>query len=71
MRRLVLFSLAIVAVFCWLNRASAASPEAPRMEIRETNFDFKEAFEGDKVSHEFIVKNTGSGVLNIKEVRSG
>jgi hypothetical protein len=71
MRRLVLFSLAIVAVLYCLNMALAAGPESPRMELRETSFDFKEAFDGDKVSHDFVVKNTGNGVLNIKEVRSG
>jgi hypothetical protein len=41
------------------------------MEISETSFDFKEAFEGEKVSHDFMVKNTGKAVLNIKEVRRG
>jgi hypothetical protein len=71
MRRLVLFSLAIAAVLCCLDMALAANPEAPRMELLETSFYFKEAFEGDKVSHDFVVKNTGNTVLNIKEVRPG
>jgi len=71
MRRLVYASLAMVAVLCCLNKALAANPEAPRMEMRETSFDFKEAFEGEKVSHDFIVKNNGKAVLNIKEVRRG
>jgi hypothetical protein len=71
MRRLVYASLAILAVFCCLNKALAANPEAPRLEIGETGFDFKEAFEGDKVSHDFMVKNTGNAVLNITKVSPG
>ena len=72
MRRLGYASLAMVAVFCCLSRAAAtAGPEAPRLEIREASFDFREAFEGEKVSHDFVVKNTGNAVLSIKEVRRG
>jgi hypothetical protein len=71
MRRLVLFSLTMVAVLCCLNTALAAAPEASRLEIRETSFDFKEAFEGEKVSHDFMVKNTGNAVLNITKVSPG
>jgi hypothetical protein len=71
MRRLVLFSLTMVATLCCLNTALAAGPEAPRLEIRETSFDFKEAFEGEKVSHDFMVKNTGNAVLNITKVSPG
>jgi len=71
MRRLVYASLAMVAVFCCLNKALAAGTESPRLEISETTFDFKEAFEGEKVSHDFVVKNTGKAVLNVSEVRRG
>jgi hypothetical protein len=71
MRRLVYASLAILALFCWLNKAAAAGSEAPRLEIGETSFDFKEAFEGEKVSHDFMVKNTGNAVLNITKVSPG
>ena len=71
MRRLVLFSLTMVVTLCCLNKALAAGAESPCMEIRETTFDFKEAFEGEKVSHDFVVKNTGKAVLHISEVRRG
>ena len=71
MRRLVYASLAMVAFFCCLNKAFAAGSESPRMGISETTFDFKEAYEGEKVSHDFMVKNTGKAVLNISEVRRG
>lgn len=71
MKRIVYASLAMIAVFCCLNQALAAGTESPRMVISETSFDFKEAYEGEKVSHDFVVKNTGKGVLNISEVRRG
>jgi hypothetical protein len=71
MRRFVLFSLAMVAVLCCLNKALAANPEAPRLEMRETSFDFQDALEGDKVSHDFVVKNSGNAVLSINQVRPG
>ncbi len=69
MRRLTYASLALAAIFCCLVKAHAAGPEVPRLEIHETTFDFKEAFEGEKVSHDFMVKNPGKGILEIKEVR--
>lgn len=69
MRRPVYASLAVVALFFCLSQALAAGGESPRMVVSETSFDFKEAYEGEKVSHVFAVKNTGKGVLNISEVR--
>ncbi len=71
MRRFVYASLVMAAVFCCLSKGLAANPEAPRLEMRETSFDFKEAFEGDKISHDFVFKNTGNAVLNITQVRPG
>lgn len=71
MRRFVYVSLAMVAVLCCLSTGLATNPEAPRLEMRETSFDFMEAFEGDKISHDFVFKNTGNAVLSITQVRPG
>jgi hypothetical protein len=46
----------------------ASAQEAPRMQLAETSFDFKEVFEGSIVSHDFIVWNTGNAVLKIEQV---
>lgn len=71
MRRQVSILFTLAAILCCLNEALAAGSEVPRLEISDTTFDFKEAYEGEKVSHDFVVKNTGKAVLNIKEVRRG
>jgi len=68
MRRLVCTSIGMLAFLCFLSSDLAARSDDPRLEIRETTFEFKEAFEGEKVSHDFPVKNTGQGVLNILKV---
>jgi hypothetical protein len=46
----------------------ASAQEAPRMQLSETSFDFKEVIEGSIVSHDFIVWNTGNAVLKIDQV---
>lgn len=39
--------------------------------IPEPVFDFGEILEGGEVLHEFLVKNSGSEVLRIDQVRPG
>jgi hypothetical protein len=46
----------------------ASAQEAPRMQLSETVFDFKEVLEGSIVSHDLIVWNTGNAVLKIDQV---
>ena len=71
MRRLVCTSIAMLAFLCLQSSAIAASSEGARLDMRETSFEFKEAFEGEKVSHDFMVKNSGKEVLNILKVTPG
>ncbi len=51
--------------------APAASPEAPVLQIPEATHDFGEVFEGVEVVHDFKIKNTGKGELQIEQVRPG
>ena len=51
--------------------APAASPNAPVLQISEATYDFGEVFEGVEVSHDFKIKNTGKGELQIEQVRPG
>jgi hypothetical protein len=44
---------------------------APAMVIDQTTFDFGTAEEGTVVTHAFKVKNTGTAVLTINQVRPG
>jgi hypothetical protein len=39
--------------------------------IPSATFDFGEALEGSVVSHDFIVKNTGTDTLEISKVKPG
>lgn len=50
---------------------AAAIEVRPSIQLPETSFDFGEAMEGSEVTHEFVVKNTGSAELQIQQVRPG
>ena len=44
---------------------------SPSIQLSETDYHFKEAEEGSILSHNYLVKNTGSAVLEIIDVRPG
>jgi len=69
MKRFAYTSFAMAVLFWGLTMTLANGSESPRLGISETTFDFKEAFEGEKVSHDFVVRNFGKAALHIKEVR--
>ena len=48
-----------------------SSEEQPTISFDTTTYDAGEVWEGDTVSHSFSVKNTGTAVLNIKNVKPG
>lgn len=52
---------------------SPSTPVAktPSISVPESTYDFGEVTEDGKVSHDFIVKNTGEGPLEINQVRPG
>jgi hypothetical protein len=49
----------------------AATEARPSIQLPETTFNFGEATEGSEVTHDFVVKNTGSAELQIQQVRPG
>ncbi|NSW85603.1 MAG: DUF1573 domain-containing protein [Syntrophobacteraceae bacterium] len=51
--------------------SSSGTNGNPSIQISETVFDFGEVVEGAMVEHEFAVKNTGKGTLEIDQVRPG
>lgn len=55
--------------------ASSQSPpssgKTPSISVPESTYDFGEVAEDGIVSHDFIVKNTGLGPLEINQVRPG
>jgi hypothetical protein len=47
------------------------SENQPTISFDNITYDAGEVWEGDTVSHTFTVKNTGTEVLNIKNVKPG
>ncbi|MCK8603663.1 DUF1573 domain-containing protein [Syntrophobacteraceae bacterium DRH4] len=50
---------------------SANTGQGPTLQLPETQFDFGEASETGEVAHDFVVRNTGTQVLQIQQVRPG
>ncbi len=48
-----------------------SAPSTPWLQLPSSDFDFGEVAEGVTVSHAFVIKNSGSGVLKIIDVRPG
>ncbi len=49
----------------------SSSEEQPTITFDNTTYDAGEVWEGDIVTHSFTVKNTGTAVLNINNVKPG
>ena len=49
--------------------AVLAGPETSSIIIAETNYNFGELSEMAPLSHDFIVKNSGKAILNIRDVQ--
>jgi hypothetical protein len=50
---------------------SAAATGVPALEVPEAYFDFGEVKEGTDYRHAFVIRNKGTGVLEIKKVQPG
>ena len=51
--------------------AQETSKKKPQITIDAPNYDFGEIHEGDKIIHDFTIKNTGTAELTIKDVKPG
>jgi hypothetical protein len=60
----------ILGFFIWTGSVSAMV-STPSIQLPVTDFNFGEVEEGAILSHEYLVKNTGLGVLEIRDVRPG
>lgn len=66
------FILAILpALFSCREKKQTVPVEETRIELKEKNKDFGNITEGEKVSHTFHFKNTGSNNLIISKVETG
>ena len=71
-RFLVIFVAFLVAgLYTLLEIEASADSKTPGMVISEMNYNFAEHSETTPVIHDFIVKNSGGAVLNIRDVRPG
>ena len=53
------------------HQEETVSSEQPRISFDATTHDAGEVWEGDVVSHSFVVKNTGTAELTINKVKPG
>ena len=60
----------ILGLFIWSGSIFAAV-STPSIQLPVVDYYFGEAEEGSILSHDYLVKNTGLGVLEIAEVRPG
>jgi hypothetical protein len=63
----VLLSLWLAVVALWWPPAALAKAQ-PRMVLPETSHDFGQLFEGQPLSHAFVIQNKGKSPLEIEEV---
>jgi hypothetical protein len=67
------FKIQVVVVLLGftLSLAGWAMAGGPQLAVPEPSHDFGEVAEGEVVSHEFTLRNTGTEALQIADVRPG
>ncbi len=60
--------ICILGPFIW-SGSTFAVVSTPSIQLPVADYYFGEAEEGSILSHEYLVKNTGSGILEINDVR--
>ena len=66
----ILSALVITLILIVIPGLLSARPKGPRLELKETAYDFGQVKEGDIVTHVFIFKNIGDEPLMINRVRT-
>ncbi len=51
--------------------AVSVDKKKPGAMIPEKSFTFEPVVDGSKITHDFLIKNTGDGVLKISKVKTG
>ena len=67
---LVIFSFVSVNAQTTTTETKPVNPNAPKMEFKESEYDFKEVDEGPQAKHEFVFKNTGKEPLILTNVKA-
>jgi hypothetical protein len=71
------FLIATFFMICFLSASAqtgegtkVVNPNAPKIEFKESEFDFKDLDEGPQAKHEFVFKNTGKEPLILTNVKA-
>ena len=71
-RRYLIFALAVLTpIFIYGPLALADQHQAPKMVLKERDFDFGEVRQGKTITHSFEVRNQGDVILTIKKINPG
>lgn len=65
---MVIFVLLLAWMTTGLAHSSPVQAGAPKVEFKETSRDFGRIKQGEVVSHEFTFRNSGKGILVVKNV---
>ncbi len=60
-------AILLIASSAW-TKIAAETDKSPVINIQEPVYTFEEVLEGQKVVHDYIVKNTGDAILKIVKV---
>ena len=63
--------VACFGIGSFLPVAVFAGPETSSIIIAESNYNFGQLSEMELLSHDFILKNSGKAILNIRDVKPG
>ena len=65
----------LILAFLWhpplFADTSTSTQSTPRITIPEPGFQFDPAIEGDVITHEFTIRNTGTAPLEILKIQTG
>jgi hypothetical protein len=68
------YTLTLLFAFMYITTVRAGEEQstgAPRLVVPENAYDFGTAVEGEKVIHDFVLKNPGTSILDIQKVKTG
>ena len=66
-----MFCLVVPYIFASTDANESAGDTFPAAAVPERNFEFEPVVDGEKVLHDFIIKNEGGAALHITRVKTG
>ena len=66
-----IFFLVVCMASAWADEPTAGTAKTPHAVIVERDLTFDPVVDGSTVTHDYLVKNTGEGELEISQVKTG